>query len=150
MALFLFTKAALEGKSIDVFNYGEMYRDFTYIDDIVEGVIRVIDHPAHSDISWNGKDGRVSTSSAPYKVYNIGNNNPVKLMDFITAIEKKLGKEIQKNFLPLQAGDVPATYADVNDLVEDLGYKPATSIQEGIDSFVDWYLDFFKVPAFKC
>ena len=145
MALFLFTKAALEGKAIDVFNYGEMYRDFTYIDDIVEGVIRVIDHPAHSDISWNGKDGRVSTSSAPYKVYNIGNNNPVKLMDFITAIEKKLGKEIQKNFLPLQAGDVPATYADVNDLVEDLGYKPATSIQEGIDSFVDWYLEFFNI-----
>lgn len=143
MALFLFTKAALEGKSIDVFNYGEMYRDFTYIDDIVEGLIRVIDHPAQSDIFWNGKDGRVSTSSAPYKVYNIGNNNPVKLMDFITAIEKKLGKEIQKNFLPLQAGDVPSTYADVNDLVEDLNYKPATLVQDGIDKFIDWYLEFF-------
>lgn len=142
MALFLFTKATLEGKSIDVFNNGEMYRDFTYIDDIVEGVMRVIDHPAQSDVSWNGKDGRASTSSAPYKVYNIGNNNPVKLMDFIEAIEKKLGKKIEKNFLPLQAGDVPATFADVSDLVEDLGYKPATPIQEGIDTFVDWYVEF--------
>lgn len=145
MALFLFTKAALEGKSIDVFNHGEMYRDFTYIDDIVEGIMRVIDNPAKKDMTWNGKEGRVSTSSAPYKVYNIGNNNPVKLMDFITAIENKLGKKIQKNFLPLQAGDVPATYADVSDLVEDLGYKPATSIQEGIDRFVDWYREFFKI-----
>ena len=144
MALFLFTKAALEGKTIDVFNHGEMYRDFTYIDDIVEGIKRVIDNPAKKDLTWNGKEGRVSTSSAPYKVYNIGNNNPVKLMDFITAIENKLGKKIQKNFLPLQAGDVPATYADVSDLVEDLGYKPATSIQEGIDKFVDWYISFFN------
>lgn len=130
MALFLFTKAALEGKAIDVFNNGEMLRDFTYIDDIVEGVVRVIDNP--SDF---------------YKVYNIGNNNPVKLMDFIEAIENKLGIEIEKNFLPLQAGDVPETYADVSDLVEDLGYKPQTSIQEGIDKFVDWYLEFFKVKV---
>lgn len=145
MALFLFTKAALEGRAIDVFNNGEMLRDFTYIDDIVEGVIRVIDHPAQPDPEWNGKTGQTSTSSAPYKVYNIGNNNPVKLMDFIEAIENKLGKKIEKNMMPLQAGDVPATYADVNDLVEDLGYKPATPIQEGINKFVDWYLDFFKV-----
>ena len=130
MALFLFTKAALEGKAIDVFNNGEMLRDFTYIDDIVEGVVRVIDNPADF-----------------YKVYNIGNNNPVKLMDFIEAIENKLGIEIEKNFLPLQAGDVPATYADVSDLVEDLGYKPQTPIQEGIDKFVDWYLEFFKVKV---
>lgn len=130
MALFLFTKAALEGKAIDVFNNGEMLRDFTYIDDIVEGVVRVIDNP--NDF---------------YKVYNIGNNNPVKLMDFIEAIENKLGIEIEKNFLPLQAGDVPATYADVSDLVEDLGYKPQTPIQEGIDKFVDWYLEFFKVKV---
>jgi len=143
MSYFLFTKAALEGNSIDVFNHGEMYRDFTYIDDIVEGVVRVIDNPAKSDASWNGKEGRASTSSAPYKVYNIGNNNPVKLMDFIEAIEKKLGKTIAKNFLPLQAGDVPATFADVSDLVEDLGYKPATSIQEGINKFVDWYVEFY-------
>ena len=131
MALFLFVKAALEGKSIDVFNHGDMLRDFTYIDDIVEGVVRVIDNPR--------------SSKPPYKIYNIGNNSPVKLMDFITAIEKKLGKTIEKNFLPLQAGDVPSTYADVSDLVEDLGYKPDTSIEEGIDKFVDWYVDFFKV-----
>jgi len=145
MALFLFTKAALEGKPIDVFNYGEMYRDFTYIDDIVEGVVRVIDNPAKSDPLWNGRDGNVSSSSAPYKIYNIGNNNPVKLMDFITAIENRLGQEIQKNFLPMQAGDVPKTYADVHDLVEDLGYKPATPIQEGVNQFIDWYLDFFQI-----
>ncbi|MGA1941036.1 NAD-dependent epimerase [Arcobacter sp. YIC-310] len=143
MALFLFTKAALEGSKIDVFNNGEMLRDFTYIDDIVEGIIRVIDNPAKKDEFWNGKTGQTSTSSAPYKVYNIGNNNPVKLMDFITAIENKLDKTIEKNMKPIQAGDVPATYADVSDLVEDLGYKPATPIQEGINNFVDWYLEFF-------
>ncbi len=145
MALFLFVKAGLEGKSIDVFNNGNMLRDFTYIDDIVEGVIRVIDNPAKRDSSWSGKDGRLSTSSAPYKIYNIGNNNPVKLMDFIEAIENRLGVTIKKNMMPIQAGDVPATYADVTDLVEDLDYKPNTPIQEGINRFVDWYLDFFKV-----
>jgi UDP-glucuronate 4-epimerase len=145
MALFLFVKSALEGKSIDVFNNGNMLRDFTYIDDIVEGVIRVIDNPAKKDDSWNGKDGRVSTSSAPYKIYNIGNNNPVKLMDFITAIENRLGTTIEKNMMPIQAGDVPATFANVDDLVEDLNYKPATPIQDGVDNFVDWYLDFFKI-----
>ncbi|MCT7597595.1 NAD-dependent epimerase [Aliarcobacter butzleri] len=144
MALFLFTKAALEGNKIDVFNNGEMLRDFTYIDDIVEGVIRVIDNPAKSDKNWDGKTGETSTSSAPYKIYNIGNNNPVKLMDFITAIENKLGKTIEKNMMPIQAGDVPATYADVSDLVEDMGYKPATPIQKGVDDFVDWYLEFFE------
>jgi len=145
MALFLFVKAALEGKCIDVFNNGNMLRDFTYIDDIVEGVIRVIDNPAKKDPNWSGKNGKLSTSSAPYKIYNIGNNNPVKLMDFITAIENKLGKTIQKNMLPIQPGDVPATYADVSDLVEDLKYQPATPIQQGIDNFVDWYLGFFEV-----
>ena len=145
MALFLFVKAGLEGKSIDVFNNGDMLRDFTYIDDIVEGVIRVIDNPAKRDSSWSGKDGRLSTSSAPYKIYNIGNNNPVKLMDFIEAIENKLGVTIKKNMMPIQAGDVPATYADVTDLVEDLDYKPNTPIQEGINRFVDWYIEFFKV-----
>lgn len=143
MALFLFTKAALEGNTIDVFNNGDMLRDFTYIDDIVEGIKRVIDNPAQKDKDWNGKTGRVSTSSAPYKVYNIGNNNPVKLMDFITAIENKLGKTINKNMMPIQAGDVPATFADVTDLIEDLDYKPETPIQDGINQFVDWYLDFF-------
>lgn len=144
MALFLFVKAALEGKPIDVFNNGDMLRDFTFIDDIIEGVIRVIDNPAQKDLNWNGKDGKISNSSAPYKIYNIGNNNPVKLMDFITAIENKLDKSIQKNMLPIQPGDVPATYADVTDLVEDLKYKPATPIQQGIDNFVDWYLEFFN------
>ncbi len=140
MALYLFVKAALEGKTIDVFNNGDMLRDFTYIDDIVEGITRVIDNPA-KPLSTNHKN----LNPTPYKVYNIGNNNPVKLMDFITAIENKLAKKIDKNFLPLQAGDVPATYADVTDLVNDLGYKPETPIQEGIDKFIDWYLEFFNM-----
>jgi UDP-glucuronate 4-epimerase len=128
MALFLFVKAALEDKPINVFNHGDMSRDFTYIDDIVEGVIRVIDNPAKK-----------------YKIYNIGNNAPVKLMDFIEAIEKKLGKTIKKNFLPMQPGDVASTYADVSDLINDLGYKPDMPIEKGIDKFVDWYRDFFKI-----
>ena len=143
MALFLFVKAALEGKPIDVFNHGNMQRDFTYVDDIVEGVVRVIDNPPFPNPTWDHQDP--SRSFAPYKIYNIGNNAPVKLMDFIEAIERKLGKRIQKNLLPLQAGDVPATYADVSDLVEDLGYQPATPIQEGIDRFVEWYAQFFGV-----
>tara|TARA_R110001592_G_scaffold114824_12_gene315022 strand:+ start:238 stop:1290 length:1053 start_codon:yes stop_codon:yes gene_type:complete len=145
MALFLFTKAALEGKAIQVFNNGDMLRDFTYIDDIVEGVIRVIDNPASADPTWSGMAPNPGSSSAPYKIYNIGNNNPVKLMDFIEAIEKALGRTIEKEFLPLQAGDVPATYADVADLVADLDYQPATPVQEGIDRFVAWYREFYKV-----
>jgi UDP-glucuronate 4-epimerase len=145
MALFLFTKAALEGRSIDVFNHGEMLRDFTYVDDIVEGVTRIIDNPAPPNPEWSGKQPDPSTSSSPYKIYNIGNNDPVKLMDFIEAIENALGKKIQKNMLPLQAGDVPATYANVDDLVKDLDYKPSTPVQKGIDNFVVWYREFFKV-----
>ena len=145
MALFLFTKAIFEDKPIDVFNYGEMERDFTYIDDIVEGVIRVIDNPAKPNKNFDKKNPDPSTSSAPYKVYNIGNNAPVKLMDFITALEKKIGKTAKKNMLPIQPGDVPSTYADVTDLIEDLGYKPNTSIEEGISNFVDWYKEFFKI-----
>ena len=145
MALFLFTKAALEGKPIKVFNNGNMLRDFTYIDDIVEGVVRVIDNPASADASWSGMAPNPGSSSAPYKIYNIGNNNPVKLMDFIEAIEKALGCKIEKEFLPLQAGDVPATYADVADLVADLDYQPATPVQEGVDRFVAWYREFYKV-----
>ena len=145
MALFLFTKAALEGRSIDVFNYGEMVRDFTYVDDIVEGVTRIIDNPAQTNSEWSGKQPDPSTSSSPHKIYNIGNNDPVKLMDFIEAIENALGKKIQKNMMPLQAGDVPATYANVDDLVRDLDYKPSTSVQKGIDNFVTWYREFFKV-----
>ena len=145
MALFLFTKAALEERSIDVFNHGEMLRDFTYVDDIVEGVTRIIDNPAQPNLDWSGMEPDPSTSSAPYKIYNIGNNDPVKLMDFITAIENALGKKIQKNMMPLQAGDVPATYANVDDLVQNLDYKPSTPVQKGIDNFVAWYRDFFKV-----
>jgi len=143
MALFLFTKAILEGKPIDVFNYGEMRRDFTYVDDIVEGVIRVIDNPPIGNPEWSGKNPDPGSSKGPYKIYNIGNNNPVKLMDFIEAIENALGKKAEKNMLPIQPGDVPATYADVTDLIEDLGYKPTTSIEEGIGKFVEWYLEFF-------
>lgn len=145
MALFLFTKAALEGSPINVFNHGEMLRDFTYIDDIVEGITRVIDNPAKPDQVWDGKKPTASTSSAPYKIYNIGNNNPVKLMDFIQAIENALGVSIEKNMMPLQAGDVPATYANVDDLVTDLDYQPETPVQQGVDNFVHWYREFFKV-----
>jgi UDP-glucuronate 4-epimerase len=144
MALFLFTKAALEGKPIQVFNHGDMLRDFTYIDDIVEGVVRVIDNPASANAQWQGRQPDPGSSSAPYKIYNIGNNNPVRLMDFIEAIEKAIGKPIEKVMMPLQAGDVPATFADVSDLVENLGYQPATPVQQGIDNFVSWYREFFN------
>jgi len=143
MALYLFTKAIIEDKPIDVFNYGEMQRDFTYIDDIVEGIIRVNDNPPKGNKEWDGMNPDPSTSPAPYKIYNIGNNNPVKLMDFIEALENKLGKKAKKNMLPIQAGDVPSTYANVEDLIADLDYKPQTPIQEGINNFVDWYLEFF-------
>ena len=145
MALFLFTKAILEDKPIDVYNYGNMKRDFTYIDDIVEGVVRVIDNPPKGNENWSGKNPDPSSSKAPYKIYNIGNNNPVKLMDFIEAIEKAIGKEAKKNILPIQPGDVPATWADVSDLIEDLGYKPATPIKDGVEKFVKWYREFYRV-----
>ena len=144
MALFLFTKAALEGMPIDVFNYGEMQRDFTYIDDIVEGVVRVIDNPARPNPDWSGTAPDPGTSSAPYRLYNIGNNQPVRLMDFIAAIEKALGTTIEKNLMPIQPGDVPSTYADVADLVRDFGYQPQTSVQEGVDRFIAWYREFFN------
>jgi UDP-glucuronate 4-epimerase len=145
MALFLFTKAALEGKAIQVFNNGDMQRDFTYIDDIVEGVVRVIDNPSSADAEWTGKAPNPGSSSAPYKVYNIGNNSPVRLMDFIEAIEKAVGRTIEKEFLPLQAGDVPATFADVTDLVQDMDYQPATPVQSGVDRFVAWYREYYQV-----
>jgi UDP-glucuronate 4-epimerase len=140
MALFKFVKAAVEGKAIDVFNNGDMARDFTYIDDIIIGIIRVIDKPASGNKLWAGG---ASSSSAPYKVYNIGNNNPVKLMDFIEAIEQKVGAKIKKNMMEMQQGDIPQTYASVEDLVRDMDYKPSTSITYGISKFVDWYLDFY-------
>ncbi len=145
MALFLFTKAMLKDKPIDVFNYGKMRRDFTYIDDIVEGVVRVIDHPPKGNPDWTGKSPDPACSKAPYKVYNIGNSSPVKLMDFIEAIEQALGKQAEKNMMPIQPGDVPATWADVSDLVEDLDYQPNTPIQEGVNRFIDWYKDFYNV-----
>lgn len=145
MALFLFTKAILANKPVDVFNYGQMQRDFTYIDDIVEGIVRVIDRAAQGNPAWTGKSPDPSCSKAPYKVYNIGNSSPVKLMDFIEAIEKALGRKAQKNLLPLQAGDVPSTWADVSDLTEDLGYKPNTPIQEGVNRFIAWYKEFYQI-----
>ncbi len=144
MALFLFTKAILEGKPIDVFNHGDMRRDFTYIDDIVSGVIGVIDNPATPNPSWSGKTPDPSSSVAPYRVYNIGNNSPVSLMEFIEAIEENLGQKAEKNFLPLQPGDVPATYADISDLMRDTGYTPKTGVKEGIKNFVEWYRDFYR------
>ncbi len=143
MALFLFTKAILEGRPIDVFNYGKMQRDFTYIDDIVEGVIRVADRIPQPDLKWSGDKPDPSRSRGPYRIYNIGNNNPVELMKFIEALEDALGKKAEKNLLPIQLGDVPATYADVDDLIKDVGFKPATSIENGIKRFVEWYKDYF-------
>ena len=144
MALFLFTKAILEDKPIDVFNHGQMQRDFTYVDDIVEGVVRVIDHPPQGNPDWTGQSPNPSCSKAPYKIYNIGNSSPVKLMDFIEAIEQALGKQAEKNMMPIQPGDVPATWADVSDLVEDLDYQPNTSIQDGVNRFIAWYKDFYN------
>jgi len=143
MALFLFTKAILEGSPIDVFNFGKMQRDFTFVDDIVEGIRRVIDKVPAGDPAWSGASPDPGTSYAPYRIYNIGNNNPVELLRFIEVLEKELGREARKNLLPLQAGDVPATYADVDDLMRDVGFKPATSIEEGIARFVTWYRAYY-------
>lgn len=145
MALFKFTKAILAGEPIDVFNHGHHRRDFTYIDDIVEGVIRVLDRPAPNNPAWSGAQPDPGTSSAPWRVYNIGNNSPVELLDYIAAIEAALGKTAEKRLLPLQPGDVPDTYADVTDLVEQFGYKPSTPVKEGVAKFVSWYRNYFKV-----
>ncbi|MDY0263358.1 NAD-dependent epimerase [Syntrophotalea acetylenica] len=144
MALFLFTKAILEGRPIDVFNYGKMRRDFTYIDDIVEGVMRTLDNTARPNPQWNGDQPDPGTSNAPYRLYNIGNNNPVELMHLIETLEKALGRTAEKNLLPIQPGDVPATYADVDDLTRDVGFKPSTSIEEGVGRFVAWYRGYFR------
>jgi UDP-glucuronate 4-epimerase len=145
MALFLFTKKILAGESIPVFNYGKHRRDFTYIDDIVEGVIRVLDKPAQPNPDWDSGHPDTATSKAPYRLYNIGNNSPVELMHYIETLEKCLGMEAKKDLLPLQPGDVPDTYADVEDLVADMGYKPATSVEDGVANFVAWYRDYYKV-----
>jgi UDP-glucuronate 4-epimerase len=144
MALFKFTKAILAGEPIQVFNHGRHRRDFTYIDDIVEGVIRVLDRPAPPNPAWDGAQPDPGTSTAPWRVYNIGNNQPVELMDYIAALEQALGKTAQKEMLPLQAGDVPDTYADVADLVEQFHYKPATPVTQGVANFVAWYRDYFS------
>ena len=145
MALFKFTKAIIAGEPIQVFNYGRHRRDFTYVDDIVEGVIRTLDRPAPANPQWDSNLPDPGTSLAPWRVYNIGNSSPVELIDYIGAIEKALGKTAIKELLPLQLGDVPDTYANVDDLVEQFHYKPATSVQDGIQQFVDWYIDYFKV-----
>ena len=142
MALFLFTRAILAGESIDVFNNGNMERDFTYIDDIVEGVARVIEKVPEGDFNWRGDSPDPATSYCPYRVYNIGNNNKEQLLRYIQVLEDCLGKKADKNFLPLQPGDVPATYADVDDLVKDFDYKPDTSIDKGIERFVSWYKEY--------
>ena len=145
MALFIFTKAILEGKPIEVFNQGRMKRDFTYVDDIVEGVIRTLDRPATADPTWSGDRPTPETSSAPARIYNIGNNQPVELQHFIEVLELALGKKAEKKLMPLQPGDVPATYADIDDLTRDVGFKPSISIEEGIPRFVKWYREFYKV-----
>lgn len=144
MALFLFIEAISKGEPIDVFNHGKMKRDFTYVDDIVEGIIRVADRPARKNNDWTGTNPDAGSSYAPYKIYNIGNSNPVELMDYIGALEKAMGKVAIKNLLPLQAGDVPATFADVSDLQRDTGYKPSTSVEEGVAKFVSWYKEFYN------
>lgn len=145
MAMFKFTKAILAGKPIDVFNYGKHRRDFTYIDDIVEGVIRTLDHTASPNPDWRGTAPDPGTSKAPWRIYNIGNQNPVELMDYISAIEKALGMKAELNLLPLQPGDVPDTYADVEALVQDVGYRPSMSVEEGTRRFVEWYRDYYQV-----
>lgn len=144
MALFLFTKAILEGKPIEVFNHGKMQRDFTYVDDIVEGIVRVLDRPAQPNPAWTGDHPDSATSSGPYRLYNIGNHQPVELLRFIEVLEQELGKKAEKKLLPLQAGDVPATYADVADLTRDVGFKPATPIEVGVKRFVEWYRNYYK------
>jgi len=145
MSLFMFTKNIIEGKPIDVFNNGHHARDFTYIDDIVSGVIGVCDKVATINKEWSSDEPDPGTSMAPYRLYNIGNNQPVQLMDYIHLIEDKIGRKAEINFLPLQPGDVPKTYANIDDLERDINYRPETSIVKGIANFVDWYKDYYKV-----
>lgn len=144
MALFKFTKSILNNEKIQVYNYGKHRRDFTYIDDIVEGIIRVLDKPAKPNNTWDSKNPDPGSSFAPWRVYNIGNNSPVDLLDYISAIEDATGLEAKKEFLPLQDGDVPDTYADVSDLLNDVGYKPSMTVKEGVKKFVEWYIEYNK------
>lgn len=145
MALFLFTRAILAGEPIDVFNHGDMSRDFTYIDDIVEGVVRASDEPATPSAAWSGDNPDPATSSAPYRLYNIGNNQPNSLLELIGEVERALGKTATRRLLPMQPGDVKATYADVDDLVRDHGFRPATPLREGVERFIAWYRDYYGV-----
>ncbi|HWM28020.1 MAG TPA: NAD-dependent epimerase [Woeseiaceae bacterium] len=145
MALFMFTKNILEGRPIDVFNYGNHRRDFTYVDDIVEGVVHTLDHVAQPNDAWDSDLPDPGTSKAPYRLYNIGNQQPVELMRYIEVIERCVGKKAEKNMLPMQPGDVPDTYADVDDLARDVGYRPATPIETGVKRFVDWYIDYYRI-----
>ena len=145
MSPFLFTSKISEGRTIDVFNYGKHRRDFTYVDDVVEGVVRVLDRPATPDPDWSGQTPDPSSSRAPYRVYNIGNTQPVNLLDYIEMIEQKLGKTVEKNLKPMQPGDVPDTFADVTQLVEDTGYRPSTPLDKGIGKFVEWYKEYYKL-----
>jgi UDP-glucuronate 4-epimerase len=147
MALFLFTKAILEDRPIDVFNDGRMSRDFTYIDDIVEGIFRVVDKIPNPNVYWNGNNPDPGTSFAPYKIYNIGNNKPAELFDFIRILERQLGRKAKMNLLPMQPGDVPKTFADVDDLMKDVGFKPATSLEDGIRYFVKWYKEYYNLQG---
>ncbi|HOI73013.1 MAG TPA: NAD-dependent epimerase [Syntrophales bacterium] len=144
MSLFLFTRAILAGEPIDVFNHGRMKRDFTFIDDIVEGVVRVADRISAPNPKWTGKAPDPASSFAPWRLYNIGNNNPVELLHFIGVIEKALGREARKNFLPMQPGDVPETYADVDDLTADVGFRPSTTIETGVARFIAWYREYYR------
>ncbi|RIL97085.1 NAD-dependent epimerase [Staphylococcus equorum] len=144
MALFKFTDAIVKDETIDVYNHGKMMRDFTYVDDIVEAISRLVKKPASPNLEWTGESPDPGSSYAPYKVYNIGNNSPVRLMEFVEAIENRLGKEAKKNYMDLQPGDVPETYANVDDLFRDINFKPETTIQDGVNKFVDWYLEYYK------
>ena len=144
MALFKFTKAMLEGKSIDVYNYGKMKRDFTYIDDIVEAIVRIQDVIPQPDPEWTVEEGSPATSSAPYRVYNIGNSSPVELMDYINALEQALGLEAKKNMMPIQPGDVLNTSAETQALYKTIGFKPETPVQQGVKNFVDWYKEYYQ------
>jgi UDP-glucuronate 4-epimerase len=147
MALFMFTKNILAGKPIDVFNYGNHRRDFTYVDDIVAGVVGASDHVATANDDWQSDSPDPGTSRAPYRLYNIGNQQPVELMKYIEVLEECLGRKAEKNLLPLQAGDVPDTWADVEDLVTDIGYRPTTPVEVGVKRFVEWYMAYYGEPS---
>lgn len=147
MAYFSFTRAILEGRPINIFNRGRMQRDFTYVDDIVEGIVRIADKPAEKNPTWSGTQPDPGTSFAPYRIYNIGNNKPVELLQFIEILEQQLGITAQKNFLPMQAGDVPATFADIDELAAATGFRPATSLEDGIARFVAWFRSYYSHPA---